>query len=131
MHNFDFLVSYKKSCQFTHGRHFGEKNVVVFVFHFKTIYLSFFHEYDQTMTAFCRVWVRLINLHLFCSRNETQSMHLRWVLMLVHCTQPCVPQAMDASKPSARAMILSHVSRKVNKCAFINLYHLIKCCLGS
>ena len=34
--------------------------------------------------------------------------------MLVQCTQPCGPRALDASKFSARALDLSHFTRKVN-----------------
>ena len=34
--------------------------------------------------------------------------------MLVQCTRPCGPRALDASKFSARALDLSYFTRKVN-----------------
>ena len=46
-------------------------------------------------------------------------------LMLVQCTRPCGPRALDTSKFSARALDLSYCTRK-SKCAFINLYIIIK-----
>ena len=91
---------------------------VVFVFHtwlcYNTSLFIIFTHYDQTIIILRRVWIRSINLHLLCSRNATTSIHLHWFLMLVHCTRPCGPRAMDASKPSARALISSHFSHKVN-----------------
>ena len=41
-------------------------------------------------------------------------------LMLVQCTRPCGPWALNASKFSARALDLSYFTRK-SKCTFINL----------
>ena len=41
-------------------------------------------------------------------------------LMLVQCTRPYGPWALDASKFNAQALDLSHFTHK-SKCTFINL----------
>ena len=63
---------------------------------------------------FCRVWIRLINLHLLCSWNKTNPMHLpefdacpmHWALRASGIGQ--------ASKFSACALDLSYSLEKVN-----------------
>ena len=39
-------------------------NILHVYWHFKTILFIIFHEREQMILFFCRVWIRLINLHL-------------------------------------------------------------------
>ena len=39
-------------------------NILHVQWHFKTILFIIFHEHEQMILFFCRVWIRLINLHL-------------------------------------------------------------------
>ena len=39
-------------------------NILHVYWHFKTILFIIFHECEQMILFFCRVWIRLINLHL-------------------------------------------------------------------
>ena len=39
-------------------------NILYVWWHFKTILFIIFHEHEQMILFFCRVWIRLIHLHL-------------------------------------------------------------------
>ena len=77
-----------------------------------------FHKHDQTILFFCRVWIRLIDLHLLLYGKCDKSVHLpEFDACPMHSA---LGPRVDASKFSVRVLDLSHFTRK-NKCAFINL----------
>ena len=79
--------------------------------------------------CFSVVYELEVNKFAFTFAREIRQIQCTCLnLMLVQCTRPCGPRALDASKFSARALDLSYFTRK-SKCAFINLYtpvHIIE-----
>ena len=78
-----------------------------------------FHEHNQTISFFCLLWIKLMNLHLLLLGKCDKSINaLAMNLMLVQCAQPSGFGALDASKFSARALDSTHFILK-NKCILL------------
>ena len=86
----------------------------------KPILFMIFHEHGANDFVFLSC-MNYVNKFAFTFAREIRQIQSTCLnLMLVQCTRPCGPQALDASKFSARALDLSYFYRK-SKCAFINL----------
>ena len=95
-------------------------NILYVKWHFKSILFIIFHENEQMILFFCRVWIRLINLHLLMLVKMDKSNALARMWCLSNALGPVGLGHWTHPKFSACALDLSYLTRK-SKCAFINL----------
>ena len=96
------------------------KLLILFMFSwiFKPFYIWFFTNISKWFLFFCRVWIRLITLHLLLLGKCDKSMHLPWIWCLSNTLGPT--GLWQWAHQNSVLVDLSHFTQK-SRCAFINL----------